>query len=339
MQFLQIKESTTLAELSDRVGDRNVDSILNMNYLKRSVNIGKQFKDVCINAVSSYPGNSVDWQTHQNMLNQLTEYADVFETVALLGQEGLKLFYMLGTFSNMLRLPESIILPDATDILGVKGGVKSTVYKKSMQALENNPHYIDPAIFNEYSSIKGSNIINRDGDMKKSADPSQWFNIPWGDITLYSSLGGDSKDIPVYPEELSDKRGANYSTMPDMLYQYEPWQVYESSGPRSNTYTFHFHRDMWSGDHRDGKANELIRFCEANCYPEFNGSAVNTSIVTLYIVGKPVIRGVLTDVSVRWSGPIGLDGWYLDCEMELSITEVSETPLNYSTVRNKGLIG
>ena len=209
-----------------------------------------------------------------------------------------------------------------------------------MASLKNPPHYIDPSIFNEYSSIRPSQILeyNSQGD-SNIQNTFQWFRIPWGQVTLYSSLGNDSKDFPVYPEEVSDARSANYTEMPDMLYQYEPWQVYQSSGPRANTYTFKFHRDMWSGNHRDGKANELIRFCEANCYPEYSGSAVNTAVVTLYIGGQAHIRGIMKDVNVRWSGPLGLDDWYLMCELELTIVEVSDTPLNYSTVRNKGLIG
>ena len=127
--------------------------------------------------------------------------------------------------------------------------------------------------------------------------------------------------------------------MPDLLYQYEPWQLYNSSGPRTNTYLFHFHRDMWTGDHRDGKANELIRYCEANCYPEFNGSAVNVPTVTLYIAGSPLIHGVMTQVDTTWDGPIGLDGYYLNCELSITITEVSETALNYNVIKGKSLIG
>ena len=96
---------------------------------------------------------------------------------------------------------------------------------------------------------------------------------------------------------------------------------------------------MWTGDHRDGKANELIRICEANCYPEFNGSMVNTSTVTLYVKGNALISGVLVDVHKTWDGPIGLDGWYLMCNLSLEIIEVSPTALNYNVVKNKPLIG
>ena len=47
----------------------------------------------------------------------------------------------------------------------------------------------------------------------------------------------------------------------------------------------------------------------------------------------------MTEVSPKWSGPIGLDGWYLDCELKLSITEIATSPLNFDSVRAKSLIG
>ena len=43
MQFLMTPKDMTLSSLADRVGSRNVDSMLNVNSLTRSVNIGKQF--------------------------------------------------------------------------------------------------------------------------------------------------------------------------------------------------------------------------------------------------------------------------------------------------------
>jgi hypothetical protein len=145
--------------------------------------------------------------------------------------------------------------------------------------------------------------------------------------------------FPVYPEEYDDGVSANYEEMGEMLYQYEPWKVYKSSGPRENTFTFKMHRDMWTGDHRDGNANALIRGCEANCYPDYDGSLVNVPIVTLYIHGSNLITGVMTSCKTHWSGPIGLDGYYLCCDLTLTIVEVSPQALNYNTVRSKGLIG
>ena len=335
MQFLSITADTKLSELSDIVGDRNIEYILNTNQLSRKPNIGQELMRVCNNVVNEQLSD-VDWTRKISILNSMNNDSDVFEKAALLNDYGWKILSTLGTFPSMLRIPETIQLPYTVDILGDNVSVDEQVYKKAIYQMTKY-HKIDPSIFNAYSTIKPSSLIyDRD---ESNTDVFQYFKIPWGDVTLYSSLDNSKKDFPVYPEELSDGVKANYTQMPNMIYQYEPWQVYESSGPRSNVYTFIFHRDMWTGDHRDGKANELIRFCEACCYPEYNGSAVNTTTVTLLISGKEHITGVLTDVNTKWSGPIGLDGWYLQCELEISITEVSNSPLSYSTVKLKPLIG
>lgn len=334
MQLFKITEQTTLAQLSDAVGDRNIQSILAVNNLKRTPNIGKAFKQVCNSIIQT--SELVDRKRKASLLNNLTNESDIFEATALQGENGWKITSAIGTLPDMLKIPDSIQLPDSVNILGNHQPVGNRIYKQVMAGLESTGK-IDPGIFNEYRGVKNSQIAETSYGL--SRDPLQWFQIPWGKISLYSSIEGESRDFPVYPEELGDEYKANYTQMPDMLYQYEPWQVYQNSGPRANTYTFKFHRDMWTGDHADGKANELIRFCEANCYPEYRGSAVNCPTVTLYIAGSPHITGVLTSVSARWSGPLGSDGWYLVCELELSITEVSSTALDYHTVKNKKLIG
>lgn len=334
MQFLKISESTTLSQLTSQVGSRNVDHVLSLNDISRSPYVGKALytKTAQISASST----SVSVERKIAILNTFTQDSDIFEAAALLSDSSWKVMSALGTFNDMLRIPESIQLPDSTDILGNSVAIGRTVYEKVMNSLKAT-NTVDPGIFTKYTSTQAAKILNSSSNQPKEA--MEWFKLPWGDITLHSSLDDTSIEFPVYPEELSDNRQASYTTMPDILFQYEPWQIYQSSGPRTNTYTFKFHRDMWTGDHRDGKANELIRFCEALCYPEYDGSAVNTSTATLYIAGSPLISGIVTDVTPHWSGPIGLDGFYLVCELSITITEVSKTALNYSVVKQKGLIG
>lgn len=333
MQFLTLDKETKLKDFSDEVGSRNADYILAANSIDRSPNIGKKFYESCEAAKKST--ESISWQRKSQILNTFTQDSDIFETAALLGENDWKVLSALGTFPGMVKVPDSITLPDSVNILGNGQGVKSEIYNKAMKSLEEH-NYVDPSIFNEYSNIKNSKIAE---GASHSSSTFSGFNLPWGQVTLASSISDDSIDFPVYPEEISDSRKANYTTMPDLLYQYEPWQLYNSSGPRTNTYLFHFHRDMWTGDHRDGKANELVRYCESNCYPEFNGSAVNVPTVTLYIAGSPLIHGVMTQVDTKWDGPIGLDGYYLNCELSITITEVSETALNYNVIKGKSLIG
>lgn len=337
MQFLSINSNTKLSELSELVGSRNTSTVLHINNLSRSPNIGREFQDICDQAIEDT--SDVSYQRKTALLNNFTTDSDIFETAALTTSSGWKLLSSMSTLPNMLKVPDDIILPDSTEVLGNGEPVKSAIYNKVMDSLSTPPHYVDPSIFNDFSTTAGSSIIDFGQSTPRNSDPMQWFRVPWGEVSLYSSLDDTKIDFPVYPESVSDSAKANYTQMPDLLYQYEPWQVYNSSGPRSQSYTFDFHRDMWTGDHRDGKANELIRACMANCYPEYKGSAVYTSLVTLYIAGKALITGVMTDVNVEWDGPLGLDNFYLHCKLEIQITEVSQQALNYTVVKNKGLIG
>lgn len=336
MQFLTINGSTTLPELSEKLGYNNVQSVLHLNNVPRVPNIGKKFLDQCAAIAQDTP--NVSTQRKISLLNNLTSDSDVFEAAATSSSSGWKLLSAVGTISGCLRVPDSIRIPDSTDVLGNSVAVAADIYQKTISSIQNAPHYVDPSIFNTYSYQRPSNIISGARVGGSSGNPMQLFKIPWGEITLYSSISKESIDFPVYPKEVSNSAKASYTTMPDILYQYEPWQIYTSSGPRTQTYSFDFHRDMWTGDHRDGKANELIRACMANCYPEYRGSAVNTPRVTLYISGNAVISGILTDVDVSWDGPIGLDNWYLHCTLSITITEVSDHPIDYYYMKNKPLI-
>lgn len=345
MKYLSVTESTTLSNLANRIGNRNVETVLAANDLKRTPNIGKQFINKCNSIISpitdsgkrdnAYVSLVPDYTKKSSILNTMVENADVFEEASLLDDNGWKVLSTLNTFPNRIKIPDTITIPDSDDILGNGIHIADAIYKQAMWYLSNNQN-IDPAIFNQYSN--SGNIRTLEYTRPSLLDTS-WFKLPWGQVSLYSSLANSSIDFPVYPEELSDSRKANYNTMPNMLYQYEPWYTYESSGPRTNVYKFHMHRHLWTGDHTDGKANELIRFCEANCFPNYAGSAVTSPTVTLYIAGRPLINGNLDEVHVDWSGPIADDGWYLEFTLELTITEVSQQPLNYTTVRNLPLIG
>lgn len=336
MKLLKLPSSASLSDLSYAVGDQNLSYVLNANGLSRSPNIGQVLSD---SQSQTYLDDEVEWTNKINILNNCVPDSDIFEAVATGSENTWKCMSKSKSIPGYISIPDTIEIADTEDTLGNGIPIKDEIYKKAISQLssESTGHKINPAIFNELSNIKASYIATY--SPSSNSNLYQAFRIPWGDVILHSSLDNSQIEFPVYPEEMSDGVKANYSTMPDLLYQYEPWQLYTGSGPRSNQYTFKIHRDMWSGDHRDGKANELIRFCEACCYPEYNGSAVNTSTVTLIIAGKPLIRGVMTDVSTTWSGPIGLDGYYLQCELQISITEVSDKPLNYSYVKSRDIIG
>lgn len=345
MKFLEISSRTTLADLSNVVGRNNVEDVLHLNGLDRIPRVGKQYHDRCnqINAAhvqalentSDTSYKDTLWKRRLSILNTFVDDSDVFEYACMLDDSDWGMLLQYNTFPGMIKVPNSVIIADSVKVLGNGQAVPKRIYDDAMKCVTQLPHVVDPKIFNEYSDMQP--VINP--QVSSTSNIMKWFKIPWGDVLLYSSLSGDYINLPGYPEELSKSIKAEYTTMPDMLYQYEPWYVYKSSGPRQEVYTFDFHRDMWTGNHLDGKANEMIRFCEANCYPRYDGSSVNTSIVTLYIKGRVMISGILTEVNVDWDGPIGQDGYYLHGKMSLHITEISDKPLNYDSVRSKPLIG
>lgn len=335
MKYLKMSKDTTLKRLTDQLGYRNVDSVLGVNGLTRNPYVGKEYDRLCKRITKE--SSAVDWKTKKSVLNTLTDNSDIFETASLLGESGWKLLGSeLQLLPGYIKIPDNVQLPNSIDMLGDGVGVNRDIFLKVMAGLEGTYHEIDPSIF---SSVNGSPMsILRDSTRSSSVGAMKAFKIPWGEVSLYSSLADDYVDFPCYPENVSDIIRANYTQMPDMLYQYEPWMMYSNSGPRSNTYTFDIHRDMWD-DHTNGKANQLVRFCEANCYPEYNGASVHSAIVTLYIGGSAIIRGILTEVSTDWDGPLGHDKFYLHFKISLTIQEISSSPLSYDTMRAKPLIG
>jgi len=335
MQFLKVTKDLTLSSLSNIVGERNVDSVLNANSLERTVNVGKAFNDRNKQLASA---SDVDYQKKINLLNQFVGDSDIYEKAALGTDTDWKTLAQYGCFTDALKIPEEVVLPLSEGVLGNGEPIPTKVYKECMESLKINT-YIDPTIFAEYNSSASGNAYGITSTRTMASNEKFGeFKVPWGDVCLYSSINEKLLQFPVYPESLDDGVSANYDEMGEMLYQYEPWSVYKSSGPREISFTFKFHRDMWTGDHRDGLANELIRGCKANCYPNYNGSLVNVPMVSMYIKGQNFITGIMTDCKTSWSGPLGLDGFYLICELSLTIKEVSPTALNYTTMLSKELI-
>ena len=336
MQFLKIDNNMSLSDLSDIVGFQNVDSVLALNGLKRSPNVGKALKTLTDTAktIEMADGAEARKQRKLSIINQYSEDADVFAEVANLDESGWNVLAYTGTFEGMLKVPEWIDLPNTDDVLGNTESISGFAYNAVVSGINQGTN-IDPFWFTTTSEKPIST------NLKTNIPAFNWFNLPFGEVTMYSSLAGESIDFPCYPSEYSDGIKANYDTMPDMLYQYEPWQVYKGSGPRQCTFTFDMHRDMWSGDHNDGKCNALIRFCEANCYPRYNGAAVDTATVTMYFRGRALVSGILTDVTPNWDteSPIGHDGFYLHVRLSLTIVEVSQQKLDFDVYRAKELIG
>lgn len=331
MRVLPVDSDTTLLALSDTVGSRNVSKILAQNGIDRTVNIGEQVHQQH-NSIALDTTITVTSQRKAAILNKLRGDSDLFEKAALMSEDEWRVLDTANTFKNTLYISDDISLPDSSKLQGDGKQISNSIANAAITQIIQYGK-ADPILFNEYGDSLTS--VPSKYATSSTVDVFQGFAIPWRKVALYSSLADEYVSFPVYPETIPDKVSANYDTMPDLLYQYEPWYTYKSTGPRENNYVFDFHRDMWTGDHRDGLAFRLIQFCKANCYPKFQGSSVHTSYVTLYIGTHPEISGILTAVDDEWDGPIGLDGRQLHCKLTLSITEISEEPLDFDTVKNK----
>ena len=322
MQYLKISKELTLSSLSSIVGERNVDTVLNANSLTRSVKVGEAFDTR--NKLHIEQSADVDYQSKINILNQLVGDSDLYEKIALSDEDDWKLFAQYNCYSDAIKIPDEVKLPPSEGVLGNNIPVESRVHQHCIVDLLSEVHAIDPKIFADYNaSFSGNYFGATSTNTQVVTNFANAFRLPFNKICLYSSLSGEFLYFPVYPKSIDNTVRANYEEMPEMIYQYEPWTVYKSSGPRELTFTFEFHRDMWSAmDHRDGEANKLVRGCQANCYPRFNGSLVNVSTVTLYISGQNYITGVMTDCKDTWDGPIGLDDYYLKCTLSFTIKEI-----------------
>lgn len=373
MQYLLLDHTDTLVSISKIIGNQNIDLLLAENGLSRTPYIGRAWRDKCSIIIST--STEVSGSRKSALLNGLVGSEEIFEKACLMDEDQWKVFSATQAFTDALRIPGSIQLPFSSRIIGDSSGditklgnasgvsvgysynssaiqpnigtptsasvqgqpVNSVTYRAVMETLKQSD-IIDSNIFNTVNispATKGSKTRSS-SDIKV---PQYAFNLPWGKIQLYSSILQETIDFPAYPEQIETARHATYTAMPDIIYQYEPWIMYQNSGPREQSLSFHLHRDLWSGNHLDGRANELIRFCESNTFPEYNGSAVNAPIVRLYIDGSLFISGVMTATNVQWTGPIGLDNWWLEFTLSLTIQEVSSRPLNIRTVRSMGLKG
>lgn len=354
MQFLKIESDMTRDDLESRVlsepdPSRRYEAycdIVTVNrdyHVSQSPNAGEVFNAAMQDLFTLYEGApAVSAQSKKTRLDAVSGQSDLFEHLCQMSETGWNIYNNTGVIPGYLQVHSDSIISDGDDVMGVSGDdgtpVPMETYVKVMRALEETGE-IPSDIFSEYSSIGAatySNVTNvTSGSMSSVEYPLSWANLPVGEITLHSDIHGTSAEFPVYPNGFEDGVQANYETMPEMIYQYEPWQVYTGSGPRAMSFTFDMHRDMWDTKygHEMGYCERLINFCKATCYAEYRGAAVNTDIVTLYIKGKKIIRGIMTSVKDEWDGesPIGHDGLPLHVKLTLSITEVSDIPLSNST--------
>ena len=332
--YLKIDESMKLKDLSDIVGSKNLPAVLNVNGLERCVNIGAKHLERCERI---YESPSVPFKRKEEILNSFSTDSDVFEHASVQDENGWKILSASMAFIDAIKIPSYIDISKSDMLLGNGIPVSNRAYRNAMDRIRSDGSA--SSMLDEYSSAKKVELSSNMSSRSADSGLFHHFKVPWGEITFYSSLSGESVDIPVYPHDIKDSRSATYESI-DVLYEYEPIVSYSSSNHSPVSFTFSdIHRQMWSGDELDGEANRMIRFIQASLYPRYRGSNVNSDTVTLYISGKPYITGILTNCEISWKGPIGRDMMQLAFDMTIEIQEVSPMALNYDSVRRLPMIG
>ena len=156
MQYLTISNDTTLSSLASTVGERNLDAVLNANQLERTVNVGKAFYSRNKEIIEAYPAD-VDYQTKIQILNQFVGDSDLWEKAALSTEDEWKLLQQLNCFSDAIRIPIEVKLPDSEGVYGNLEPVSDRLYNDCINQLKGESHTIDPSIFAEYNA-SSSNI-------------------------------------------------------------------------------------------------------------------------------------------------------------------------------------
>ena len=152
MKYVPISENTTLSDLINIVGERNIDYILQANGLIRSVKIGKQLLDrTAYLADVDFATNA---QTKLNVLNSLVADSDVYEKAALGDDRDWYSLAKYGTFYNYIKIPDEISIPASSGILGNGEPISNDLYEQCVDSLlgkrpYTEPNTIDPIIFNE----------------------------------------------------------------------------------------------------------------------------------------------------------------------------------------------
>ena len=163
-QYLQIDESTRMKDLGERVGFDYVDTVLAVNGLIRKPAIFEQLEQKVLEARQ---GENVGWQRKARILNKMVGDSDVFETAALMSEDDWKVYQKLETFPGFIKMPPSVVLPKASDIMGDGEHIGSVTYKAVMNDLQTDPHIIKEGNFSKYSTSRGMQM-REDSQMSNS---------------------------------------------------------------------------------------------------------------------------------------------------------------------------
>jgi hypothetical protein len=253
---------------------------------------------------------------------------DVFAAAVVLDLQELQVLSRENMFPDKVLVPDHTAL--ITGVIGNNTSVPPLTLRTALNTVdENRVPFSSP----NFSAMTQSLTAPQTGNNVDNGN--NWH------ITLAEEVGiaidratPDYMMIPCYPDGgVQDDFTANFEEMPEARHQYEPWQIYKSSGGRTVTLVFKLARVLWSGDYTDGHCENLIRYCQSAAYCNYLGSLVDVPLVTVICGDYFKIRGYVHSVGVHWHGEFGTDLKPLLADLKITIQEVSDTPLNADAIR------
>jgi len=262
-------------------------------------------------------------------LKKASASTDVFASVVSLSLQELQVYERENLFPDKVAVPDSVGL--SSGVIGNGTPVPQSSVDSVISAVQNG---VSPFGNTSLSAI--THTPTTPMQIGLVAENSGDWHISLREEVVIAIDGATPPYlmIPCYPDGgISDEFKANFEEMPEARHQYEPWQIYKSSGGRIVTLTFKLARVLWSGNYYDGKCEELIRYAQSAAYCNYYGALVEVPLVTIICGEYFRIRGYVQNVSVQWYGEFGEDLKPLLVDLKITIQEVSDTPLNANDVR------
>lgn len=174
---------------------------------------------------------------------------------------------------------------------------------------------------NRTSSSSGS---SKGGSNKKVYTLNKEY-IPCYIINI---LTGGKIEFECEPEEISDSNSNQFDPQ-EIRGRSSPFQGYNSSGPRSISFSVMLHDDLC----KEGILN-TVNHLRSLTFPNYGG--VLTPPKCLVRIGDMIhCNAIVNDVSVSWQKPYR-DNVYVAAEVSINLSEVVDTPYSSSEVWSSG---
>ena len=143
-------------------------------------------------------------------------------------------------------------------------------------------------------------------------------------------ISGRTYIIPTIPDgDISESYTGQYDSQTP-LWWYENVNMYTGTASRTISATFHLHQDLWDTNPPYQGMESLISACIAGSYP--TGSYTPRGTLT---IGNSIRCSGLVACEVTRFGALDEDGYYMEANLTITITQESDSALSADTFLGK----